>query len=348
MPQIHDTSAPERVQNVLALITLIHGGAMTKATCVAAELRIPDHLAGGASRIDELAQATGTHGPSLHRLMRALASLGLCMERDDGGFELTAAGALLRADAPESLRATAIWYGRHMWTTWGNLLHSVKTGESARKLATGTEGFGHLAGDHEVSETFNHAMAEMTGIIAREVVERYDFSGLRRIADIGGGHGALLKTVLDAYPHMLGMLFDMPQAITEAKVRLEGTDAARRCEFIAGDFFKEVPGGANAYLLKAVIHDWNDEQSVIILRNCRRVMSSDDRLLIVERVRPERIRASWIDNAIARADLTMLIGPGGRERTRKEFSALLSASGFRLTRIVTSALDYGVMEALPR
>jgi orsellinic acid C2-O-methyltransferase len=346
MLQAHDIDAHERVQNVLALVALINGGAMTKAACVAAELCIPDHLAGGARRIDELAQATGAHGPSLHRLMRALASLGLCIERDDGGFELTPVGALLRTDAPESLRASAIWYGRHMWTTWGNLLHSVKTGESARKLTTGADGFGHLVGDKEASEIFNRAMAEMTHIVAREVVGRYDFFGLRRIADIGGGHGALLKTVLDAYPDMCGMLFDMPHAIAEAKVRLEGTDAARRCEFIAGDFFEEVPGGANAYLLKAVIHDWNDEQSVVILRNCRRVMSPDDRLLLVERVRAERVRASWIDNAIARADLTMLIGPGGRERTREEFSALLSASGFRLARIVATALDYSVLEAL--
>lgn len=337
----------DRIRNILSLGAIINGGAMAKVVCVAAELRIADHLAGGTRHIRELARATGAHEQSLHRLMRALASLGLCIERDDGSFELTPTGALLRADAPESLRTSAIWYGGRMWNIWGNLMHSVKTGESARRHACGTNGFDHLAGDREASEIFNGTMAEMTKPVACEVVDHYDFSGLRCVADIGGGHGALLATVLDAYPEMRGMLFDMPHAIAEAKARLADTETSRRCEFVAGNFFDSIPFGADAYLLKAIVHDWTDEQSTVILSNCRQAMSAHGRLLLIERVRADRARAGWLDVAIARADLTMLIGPGGKERTVQEFRDLLDASGFTLTRVVATALEYSVLEAFP-
>lgn len=342
------TSAPEqRMHNILSLVAIINGGAMTKAACVAAELSIPDHLASGARRIGELAQATGTHESSLHRLMRALVGLGLCVELADGTFDLTPVGALLRADAPESLRATAIWYGGLMWAHWGKLLHSVKTGESARNLATGKEGFNFLVRDREASEIFNGAMAEMTKLVAREVVDNYDFSGVQRVADIGGGHGALLKAVLESYPKMRGMLFDMPHAIAEAKVKFADTDASKRCEFLAGDFFESVPPGADAYLLKAIVHDWTDARSTVILRNCRQAMSARGRLLLIERIRSDRAEASRLDVAIARADLTMLIGPGGRERTLQEFRDLLDSCGFRLVRVVATELEYSVLEAFP-
>lgn len=338
----------DRIRNIRSLFAIIQGGAMTKVACVAAELRIPDHLAAGARDAGALALATGAHAPSLHRFMRALVGLGLCVESDDGCFDLTPTGALLRSDAPESLHASAIWYGGRMWETWGNLLHSVRTGESARKLATGTDGFDHLAGDREASQIFNGAMAEMTNLVARELVKCYDFSGLRRIADIGGGHGALLATVLEAYPGMQGLLFDMPHAIAEARARFAGGDPAQRCEFVAGDFFESVPAGVDAYLLKAIVHDWTDAQSTVILSNCRRVMSAQSRLLLIERVRADRARADSLDLAIARADLTMLIGPGGKERTLQEFRDLLDASGFTLARVVSTELEYSVLEAFPR
>jgi ubiquinone/menaquinone biosynthesis C-methylase UbiE len=338
----------ERLGRALELFELINSGAMSQAACAAAELRIADHLTSGPKNADELARATGSHAPSLHRLLRALASLQLCVEREDGAFALGPMGSLLRTDGSNSLRSWILWWGKYQWPLWGNLLYSVNTGESARKLATGMEGFGHLERDAEAAAVFNHAMAQLTRLVAAEVVRLYDFAGMRRIVDVGGGYGALLAAILEAYPDAHGVLYDLPHAIEGARAHLTNAGLQKRCEFITGNFFDSIPEGGDAYLLKAVIHDWNDERSVVILRHCRRAIQQGGKLLLVERIMPERLEASSQHRAIARADLSMLVGPGGRERTEAEFLALLGSSGFRLAKVVATALEYSILEAAPQ
>jgi orsellinic acid C2-O-methyltransferase len=329
------------------LIALINGGSMSKAVCVAAELRIADRLASGAKSVDELARDAQSHAPSLRRLMRALASLNLCTENEDGSFALTPLGSLLRTDAPDSLRSWIMWCSGYMWPVWGNLLHSVRTGESARKLCTGLDGFGHLEQDEEVAAMFNRAMADVTRLVAHEVVRAYDFSEMRQIVDVGGGYGALLAAVLKANPDASGVLLDLPHAIEGARVHLATKGLAERCEFITGSFFESVPPGADAYVLKTIVHDWDDEQSTIILRNCRRAIPPTGKVLLIEQVLPNRFEACARHQAIARADLNMLVGLGGRERTEAEFGALFALSGFRLARVVSTGLEYSLLEGVP-
>lgn len=328
-------------------IKLINDGAMSQAACAAAELGIADLLASGPKGVDELARASGCHAPSLHRLLRALASLDLCAERPDGGFALTALGSLLCSDAPHSLRSWTILCGKYLWPVWTNLLHSVRTGESARGLAGGAEAFDELERDARAALVFNRAMAELTSLIAAEVVRRYPFDGMRRIVDVGGGYGALLAAVLEAQPVARGVLLDLPHAIEGARNHLAASGLAERCEFVAGDFFESVPAGGDAYLLKAVLHDWDDERSCLLLRNCRSAIPRDGKLLVIERVVPDRFEACWLHHAIARMDLAMLVGFAGKERSEAEFRRLLAASGFKLTKVTATSLEYAVIEAVP-
>ena len=348
MTKLSENSGRQRLGKTSALMELIYSGSLSQAAYVAAELGIADQLASGPKDAGELARATGSHAPSLHRLLRTLTSLELCIEREDGSFALGPMGSLLRTDAPDSLRSRFLYWGKYQWPVWGNLLYSVKTGESARNLATGTDGFKHLERDAEAAEVFNRSRVELTRFVAAEVVRAYDFAGMRRIVDVGGGHGALLAAILEAYPDMQGVLFDMQHAMEGARAHLANAGLAQRCECVAGSFFESVPGGADAYVLKSVIHDWNDERSAVILRNCRRAIPQDGKLLLVERIMPARLEATSRHHAIAQADLTMLLGPGGRERTEAEFRILLESTGFRPTRFIATALEYSIVEGIPR
>jgi SAM-dependent methyltransferase len=349
MTSLRDTTADAKsLGRVPELLELGNSATISQAVSVAAELRIADLLASGLSKVDELALATGAHPPSLHRLLRALASVEVCAEREDGSFSLSPMGALLCADAPNSLRSWILWCGRYQWPVWGNLLYSVRTGERARKLLTETEGFGHLERDAEAAAVFNRAMVELTRLVASEVVRAYDFAGMLRIVDVGGGYGALLAAVLDGHRAIRGVLFDLPHAIEGARAELENAGLVERCELVAGSFFDSVPPGGDAYLLKSVIHDWDDERSAAILRNCRRAIRPEGKLVLVERIMPARVAASSRHQAIARADLNMLVGPGGKERTEVEFRALLDSSGFTTARIVPTALEYSIVEGIPR
>src|SRR5262245_1756608 len=342
---LHSSQAP--VRGVSDLVELIHSASMAQVAYVAAELCIADHLASGPKDAVELARLTRTNAPSLHRILRALASLGLCTEREDGSFALGPLGSRLRTGDQSSLRSWILWNGQQ-WGEWGNLLHSVRTGESARKLATGIDGFDHLTSDPAAAAIFNDAMVEMTRLIAGEVVRVYDFSGMQQIIDVGGGLGALMAAVLEANSDARGQVLDLAHAVDGARAYLTHRGVMVRCEVIAGDFFESVPGGADAYILKNIIHDWNDARSSAILRNCRRAMPAHGKLLLVERIMPDRLEASSLHRAIAWADLTMLVGPGGCQRTKAEFQALLDGSGLRMARIIATDLEYSVIEAVPR
>jgi len=341
-PETFDRSDPPGAPE---LLDIIGGSWMSQATYVAAELRIADLLAGGPRPADELAKAAECHAPSLQRLMRGLVSLGICAEREDGRFDLTPMGSLLRSDAPNSLRSWAIVWGKLQWPIWGNLLHSVRTGESARKLVLGTEGYEHLARDADAAATFNRAMAEVTRLVASEVARVYDFSGARRIVDIGGGYGELVAAILKAHPKARGVVVDLAHAREGAKRYASDAGVAERCEFVAGDFFESVPPGGDAYLLKSVLHNWNDEKSAVILRNCGRTMPRDAKLLLVERIFPARVDVSPAHQAVARSDLNMLVGPGGHERTEAEFRNLLGAAGFGPVEVFATATEFSIIES---
>jgi orsellinic acid C2-O-methyltransferase len=329
------------------LIRLVNSGPMTQALCVAAELHIPDLLTAGPKHAQELAGATNTHAPSLHRLMRALTSLDICMEREDGSFGLTATGSVLCAGAPNSLRSWTILCGKYLWPSAGDLLHSVRTGETARQRLGRPRPFKFLESDKEAAEIFDHAMAEISRLIAGEVLSYCSFDGMQCVVDVGGGSGGLLAAVLRAHPKLHGVLFDLPHVIQGAKADLTKALPAERCEFVAGDFFESIPMGGDAYLLKAVLHDWDDEQSATILRNCRRAIPTNGRLLLIERAVPERFEGNAIHHAIARMDLHMLVEFGGKERTEAEFRNLLEGAGFRLSSAIATSTEFSILEATP-
>jgi SAM-dependent methyltransferase len=320
---------------------------MTQATYVAAFLKIPDLLAASPKSSEELARATGAHAASLHRLMRSLVTIDLCRQLDDGSYELTSTGALLRTDVDDSLRSWTIYAGGAQWSIWGNLLHSVMTGETGRTTGTGSDLFEHLAVDAEAAVTFNQAMVELTRLEADAIVRAYDFSGIKRLVDVGGGYGELLASILLANPDLFGVLFDRRHAMENAERRMKDVSVARRCEFVVGDFFESIPHGADAYMLKSVVHDWNDDRSQTILRNCLRAMPAEAKLLLVERIVPLHLEPSAAHRAIARADLNMMVGLGGRERTEGEYRRLLEVSGFQLRAVIAAGPTFSIMEAVP-
>jgi ubiquinone/menaquinone biosynthesis C-methylase UbiE len=343
VPDAFDDATPAAVRR---LYDLINASWTTQAVYAAALLRIPDLLSDGPRSAESLAGATGCDPQALARLLRALASLDLCRECGDA-FELTPLGALLRADAPASLRAWAIHSGRYLWPAWGRLAESVGTGASDRKRATGADDFGSLERDPEAAAVFNRAMVEVTRLVARDVARRADLAGVASIVDVGGGYGKLIAAILEAHPRMRGVLFDLPHAIVAAGQQLAAAGVAARCELVAGSFFESVPEGADAYALKSVLHNWDDDRSAAILRNCRRAAHGRSRLLVVERVMSDRVSPVPRDQAIARADLNMLIARSGRERTEAEFRALLERAGFRIERIQPAVLEFSVIEASP-
>jgi hypothetical protein len=306
-----------------------------------------DRLAQGARTTKDLADGATCHEPSLRRLLRALASLGLCDENEDGTFAPTALGSLLESDTPDSLQAYALRYGRHQWPAWGKLLYSVTTGKCARTVFDGTAGFEHLEQDAETAVTYHRAMAEVTRRIAQAVVPAYDFSKFRRVVDIGGGYGEMLIAILRACPATFGVLFDRPAALAGAMRHLQKAGVADRCDTVSGDFFESVPAGADGYLLKSVLHDWDDELASLILKRCHEAMRKDAKLLIVECLMPERMEASILNRDAARSDLNMLVMLGGRERTANEYRSLLQSAGFSVTGIGAAELNFSVIEAIP-
>jgi orsellinic acid C2-O-methyltransferase len=328
------------------LLDLINGSWVAQACYVTARLGIAELLAAGPRGAAELATATGTDPAALNRLLRALGSVNICRQRDDGTFEMTAMGALLRADVPWSMHAWALQWGGEAWPVWANLLHSIRTGHSARSLLTGGPGFEHLERDPEAARIFNQAMVDLTRLAAADIVQAYDFSG-KRVMDVGGGYGELLAQILNAYPTAQGVLFDMPHAISRARGHLAGRGVAQRCEFSAGDFFVSVPSGADIYLLKTVIHDWPDDRAREILRTCRRAMGPGAKLLVIERLMPRRLEPGAEHRALARVDLHMLVALGAQERSEDEMLALLAAAGLNRVRRIATVSEFQILEAQP-
>lgn len=328
------------------LLALINAAWTTHAIHAACVLGLPALMADGARTLAHLAEAAHSHAPSLRRLLRALVTIDLCREHDDGRFELAPLGALLHPDDAQSLHAWALLNGSAGWTTrWSELDQSVRSGASHRLRTTGNDGFDHLHADNGASALFHRAMVEVTRRVARDVLRLVEFSAARCIVDVGGGHGELLAAILAAHPAARGVLFDLPHAIDGAAAALERAGVGERCRCIAGSFFDNVPSGGDAYLLKSVLHNWDDERCAAILRRCREAMSPRARLVVVERVVAERPGASPRNQSIARSDLNMLVALSGRERSEAEFGNLLRAAGFRVERRATGGGEWDVVEA---
>ncbi|MER5766607.1 methyltransferase [Streptomyces sp. NPDC001985] len=317
------------------LFRMITGHYVSGALHVAAGIELADRMAPGAHDYRALARATGTHPPALRRLLRFLASVGVVHDEGDDHFSLTGLGGHLRANAAGSLRAVALHHGGPTErASWGELLHSVRSGGTAFEYAYGESVYAYLAGRPAAAEVFDRAMDALAGPVAADVVEAYDFTGRELIVDVGGGKGGLLTAILRANPAARGIVFDAPQVIDGTRGAVNGAGLAGRCRCAGGDFFDEVPAGGDVYLLKSVIHNWDDDRAGRILRNCRRAMAPDAVLLLVEIVLPGRVRPGLASRTATGCDLNMLVHTGGRERTGDEYRALLDSAGLSLRRIV--------------
>jgi len=323
----------------MQMMQLLWPGAIAvQAVHVAAKYALADLLAGGPKGIEELADATHTHGSSLGRLLRALASLGIFTEDTAGRYRQTALSDTLRSDHPESIRPFAMMLGAHFfWKPIGALEETVRAGEPSFERICGAPFFDYLAGHSDDAAVFNAAMSSSPAHLAA-IVGAYDFSRFERIVDVGGGHGLLLAAILSANPRLRGVLYDLPSVVAGASA-LRQEPISQQCEIIGGDFFHEVPAGADAYLLKGVIHDWNDEAALNILNNCRRAIRPDGTLLLVDHV----LKRST-DPAKALMDLLMLVLTSGRERTESEFRSLLEEAGFSMAQVIWGAAGVSIIE----
>ena len=315
----------------------------TQMLYVAAKLGIADLLADGPRSADDLAKTVGAHPRCLYRLLRALTHVGVFAEDDAKWFRLTPMAELLRSDAPGSLRPFALSYGEHWWwKPWGRLLESVQTGATAFDAEMGQGLFEYLARHPDAAATFNANMTSMTERDIPELVASYDFAGDGVLVDVGGGHGALVSAILQSGKRRKTVLFDRATVIEGARAQLEAAGVAQRCTFVAGSFFESIPEGGDTYALKDIIHNWDDEHASEILRTCRRAMSADARLLLIERMLPPGGEA-----AIGKiVDVTMMVLTGGMERTEAEYRALLEGCGFNLRQVTFTHSAASVLEAV--
>ena len=343
MHTIESTTGAERAA-AGKLLPMIWGIHISRCVYAVAELGIADLLVEGPRSSGELAAETGTHEPSLYRVLRALAGLGVFEEPEPRKFRLTVVGERLRTGAPFGMRSWATFLEAMGGVRpFAHILETIRTGMPGREIEFGTELFDFLAHDEDAAVIFDAAMAERTAAYAPSVADAYDFSDVRTIVDVGGGNGTLLVEVLRRHTHLSGVLFEAPTVGVHADAVLEAIDIADRCEVRAGDFFQQVPDKADCYVLANVLHDWDDTRSIEILRNCRRAMSRSGRVLIVERL----ILEDGSDRVpTLLSDINMLVMTGGQERSNAEYSELLQAAGLTLRTVQPVAHPYGVIEGI--
>jgi hypothetical protein len=336
--ELQDPRQPERIR----VLQMISGYQVSRAVYVLAKLGIPDLLAAGPLSLSELAQRTETDAPSLGRVLRALCGVGLVADDGHGTYALCPAGEMLRSDVPGSLRALSVSHGEEQYLAWNEVLHTVKTGETAFARKFGKPLFEHLAEHPDAAECFNRAMSDLVELRWRDILPRFDFSQSRRIVDVGGGDGALLAAILREHPAIEGELYDSEQGLIRAPEVLKRAGVEQRCKMTPGDFFESVPADADTYILSCVLFDWDDKECIRILRNIRRA-SSRARLLIYETAMPEG-NSLYFGKFF---DLNMMVVTGGRVRREVEHQRLLTESGFELVR--TAWANYGtVFEAHAR
>ena len=324
------------------------GFRFSQATLVATELGIPDLLADGPRTSADLAQATDTHPGALFRLLRALAAASLLAMDAEQRFGLTPLGASLQRGMPGELRAHILFQHDRVYQVFGDLLHSIQTGEPAFDHLYGQSNWEWYATDAAASAIHDESMASETNVMTAALLAAYDFSPFGTIVDVGGGSGALLATVLEATPTARGVLFDLPFVVAEPHPALRAPQLAERTTLVGGSFFEAVPAGGDAYMLKFVVHDWDDAHSAAILRACHTAMAGKGTLVVMDVVLPERVDVSPTAQFGALMDLTMLVWtPNGRERTAAEFRTLLASAGFVLKRIIPAMGPLCIIEATP-
>lgn len=331
------------------LLQMVMGGLVSQSISVAAKLNIADLLKDGVKSSDELAHLIDVDSESLYRLLRTLSSIGIFAEGENKKFQLTPLAEYLQTDAPVSIRAFAICVGEPwFFQLWENLLHSIKTGKSSFENIYGMEVPQYLRQHPQegqlLSESMSESMTSLTSFVIPTVLTSYDFSGLSKIVDVGGGHGSLIAEILKANPFMKGILFDQPFVVERAKHLIEARGVAERCEIVGGNFFESVPSGGHAYIMKYIIHNWGAKQAITILKNCHQVMAENGKLLLLEKVIPPANQPSnshWFD-------LQILLMGGGceRERTETEYRELLAEAGFMLTKVVYTQSFIDIIEAV--
>lgn len=328
-----------------SLLGLVTGCWVSQAIYVAAKLGIADLIGAGPKSCQQLAAATQTDPGALFRILRALASVGIFAEDAAGEFRLTPLAAQLQSGSPGSLRALAILMGEtEHWRTWEAVMHSVRTGQSAFTQMFGVPLFQYFSTHPEAARIFDEAMTSRSGAENSAILGGYDFSAARVVIDIGGGQGSLLVSILRTEPGARGILLDLPHVRDQCRARLADAGQDHRCEFKAGDFFAGVPEGGDVYMLKRIIHDWDDRRSALILENCRKAMRPGSHLLVVEPIVPPGNAPSFSKLL----DLLMLVWQeGGRERTESEHRALLAAAGFTVNRIIPTIAGVSIIEAVP-
>jgi O-methyltransferase domain/Dimerisation domain len=322
----------------------------SQALIVAVKLGIPDVLGKGAMSSAEIARETRSRPDTMLRLLRALAAFDVVKDLGTGQFELTAVGDCLRADVPNSVHPLILLYASEtFWQTSASLAECVRTGKNAFQLLHGMEAlFTYLEKQTDLARIFDEAMTGRSSITGQAVAEAYDFRGVGRVVDVAGGRGKMLAAILKANPQLRGTLFDLPRVVENASNSLITENVADRCKIVGGDMFASVPHGGDLYLLSRVIHDWDDPRALEVLRSCRHAMGPKTKLLILDRVMPERFEASPLAESHALLDLTMMMFTGGgRERTAKQFEALVSAADLRLERIIPMRIPDSLIEAQP-
>lgn len=309
----------------------------------AAKLNIADLLKDKPQTADQLAEATHSDAASLHRILRALSSVGVFKESGQQQYELTPLGTTLQSDVPGSMKAMAIAQLGDHYNAWGNLVYSIKTGEIAFDNIEGMSVWKYYEMHPDEGVNFMKAMSGLTGAVIQYVLPEYDFSGFKTIVDVGGGNGALLMAVLDRAPHAKGIVFDEEYVVEETKKHIQQKGYNGRCETAGGSFFDFIPGNADAYLMKMVLHDWNDQQCLQILNNCSKAMKPGSKLLVLDAVIPEGNEP----HPGKFMDINMLAMTGGRERTEREFAALFAKAGLKLSRVIpTHSPMFSIVEVV--
>jgi O-methyltransferase domain/Dimerisation domain len=343
MSTLETGATPAERAAAAKLLPMIWGIHVSRCVYAVAELGIADLLADGPRSAQELATTTGTHEPSLYRVLRVLAALGVFEEHKARHFGLTVVGERLR---------TGVTAGMRSWATFteavggvrpfAHILETVRTGTPGRQIESGFDLFEFLTDNPQAAAIFDAAMAERTAAYAPSVADTYDFSDIRTLTDLGGGNGTLLVEILRRHRHLSGVLYEIPTVAARAHAVLAATDLAERCTILAGDFFQSVPR-ADCYLLANVLHDWDDTRSIDILQNCRQAMPGSGRVLIVERLIPDDGKDPL---PTLLSDINMLVLTGGRERTNGEYAALLQGGGLRLAQVIPVAFPYGIIEGV--
>jgi hypothetical protein len=322
---------------------LVNGFRATQMVRAVIELKIPDLLADGPRSSEDLARVTGVHHESLRRILRGLVSLGVFVEVPDGRFGATGISQCFR-DQPGTLRGMALMLPSEAYDAYADLMHTLRTGQPAFEHVFGMTHWEQLAQEPKRSVIFNAAMQSNTERMMGAVIAAYDFAGLQSIVDVGGGRGTMVAAILRGNADLHGTVFDLPAGIAECDAYLKGQGVGERCEIVSGNFFESVPPGHDAYLLKQIVHDWNDDQATAILTTCRQAMAPNARLIVIERIMPPRSDDSAASRGLFMADVQMLVILGGRERTEEEFAALFRAAGLRLTRVIPTDSAFHIVE----